>query len=283
MDKKALTKAVAYLRTSSAANVGTDKDSARRQREAVGIFATQAGYEVVDDFYDEAISGTDPIEDRPGFAALLDRIEANGVRIVLVEDASRLARSLIVQEAGIVALQARGVRVLASNGDDLTETDDEMKIAMRQIAGVFAQLEKARLVKKLRAARERKRALTGKKVGGRASHLEREGPELIALAKRLHRYPSRGSSRSLRQVAAALAERGYLSEAGTPYTATAVKRMISTRLPVERAPDVVKQTEAEPEPVTDEPYAEEPDEGENTIMRALEKARRLRQQRESTS
>lgn len=37
---------------------------------------------------------------------------------------------------------------------------------MRQIAGVFAQLEKARLVGKLKAARDRKRT-TGMKVEGR--------------------------------------------------------------------------------------------------------------------
>jgi hypothetical protein len=32
-------KAVAYLRTSSAANVGTDKDSEKRQRAAIEAFA----------------------------------------------------------------------------------------------------------------------------------------------------------------------------------------------------------------------------------------------------
>jgi hypothetical protein len=36
-----------------------------------------------------------------------------------------------------------------------SNTDDPFKLAMRQIAGAFAQLEKARLVGKLRAARER--------------------------------------------------------------------------------------------------------------------------------
>ena len=36
--------ALAYLRTSSAANVGTDKDSEKRQRHAIQGFAKRAGY-----------------------------------------------------------------------------------------------------------------------------------------------------------------------------------------------------------------------------------------------
>jgi hypothetical protein len=55
--------AVAYLRTSSAANVGADKDSERRQREAIQSFAKRAGYEIVDEFYDAAVSGADAIID----------------------------------------------------------------------------------------------------------------------------------------------------------------------------------------------------------------------------
>jgi hypothetical protein len=47
-----------------------------------------------------------------GIAALLDRIEGNGVRIVLVEDASRFARDLVVQELGIALLARRGVRLV---------------------------------------------------------------------------------------------------------------------------------------------------------------------------
>ncbi len=43
-------------------------------------------------FNDAAVRGDDPIETRPGVAALLDRIEGNGVRTVIVEDASRFAR-----------------------------------------------------------------------------------------------------------------------------------------------------------------------------------------------
>lgn len=60
--------AVAYLRTSSAANVGADKDSDRRQRAAIESFARANGYELVDEFYDAAVSGADPIAERCGNA-----------------------------------------------------------------------------------------------------------------------------------------------------------------------------------------------------------------------
>ena len=152
--KNGYTQAVAYLRTSSAANVGADKDSEKRQRQAITAYAKSARFEVAaeDWFYDPAVSGADPIETRPGFNRLLDRIEGNGVRVVIIEDASRFARDLMTQELGILSLIKLGVRVITATGDDLTDTSDPMKKAMRQIAGAFAELEKARLVAKLQAA-----------------------------------------------------------------------------------------------------------------------------------
>src|SRR3954469_16510283 len=108
--------AVAYLRTSSATNTGPDKDSERRQQEAIQAFAKRAGFALVAEFSDPGVSGAVPIAERPGFSKLLDRIEGNGVRVVIVEDASRFARELMTQELGILALMKRGVRVLTANG-----------------------------------------------------------------------------------------------------------------------------------------------------------------------
>jgi len=225
MSRKNRAKAVAYLRTSSAANVGQDKDSEHRQLAAVERFAKQAGFDLVDIFRDPAVSGADPIEGRPGFAALLDRIEGNGVRTVIVEDASRFARDLVTQELGIVLLIERGVRVLTANGDDLTDTQDCFKVAMRQIAGAFAQLEKARLVAKLRHARERLRA-EGRRVEGRRPLAETH-PEAVALAKRLRRAnPVSHKRMSLRRISAELAKAGYLNTKGKPFSAKSVLAMV---------------------------------------------------------
>jgi DNA invertase Pin-like site-specific DNA recombinase len=217
------TEAVAYLRTSSAANVGADKDSDQRQRAAIAAFARARRYEIVDEFNDAAVSGADPIDSRPGFAALLDRIEGNGVRTVIVEDASRFARDLMIQELGILALIKRGVRVLTAGGDDLTDTSDPSRVMMRQIAGSFAQYEKCRLVSKLRAARERKRAAG--KCEGRKSHVE-INPALVSEAKRLRRRSPKGHQRSLRAIAAELARLGYVNGASRPFSPSSIKSML---------------------------------------------------------
>lgn len=221
--------AIAYYRTSSAANVGPEKDSQRRQEQAVSAFAKSNRFEIVDTYKDAAVSGADPIESRPGFAAMLDRIEGNGVRTIIVEDASRFARSVIAQELGVLLLQKRGVTVLASNGDNLTETNDPAKVLMRQVAGAFAQYEKTRLVGKLRGARDRKSKDLKRRCEGR-----KPVPDaVVAMAKKLARLPKGRKAPSLRAIAAGLAAVGYTvpGKDGTPtnrpYLAESVKLMLT--------------------------------------------------------
>jgi DNA invertase Pin-like site-specific DNA recombinase len=216
--------AVAYIRTSSAANVGSDKDSDKRQRAAIEGFAKRAGFALVGEFTDAAVSGADPIETRRGFAELLDRIEDNGVRTVIVEDASRFARELVTQELGILALIKRDVRVLTASGDDLTDSSDPSRVMMRQIAGSFAQYEKTRLVAKLRAARERQRQAVGK-CEGRKNWAE-VNPELVSEAKRLRRRSPKGHQRSLREVAAELAKLGFVNQRGAQFSASSIASMV---------------------------------------------------------
>jgi DNA invertase Pin-like site-specific DNA recombinase len=227
LSSKASTKAVAYLRTSSSTNVGQDKDSERRQQEAISAYAQAAGYEVVDNYYDAAVSGADAVTARPGFSAMLERLMSNGVRTILVETASRFARDLIVQETGHEMLKARGIDLIAVDSPDSFVADTPTATLIRQVLGAVSEFEKAMLVEKLRGARERKRRETGRKVGGRKNYAEIEGgSDMIALAKKLHRYPVNGKRRSLSDISNELANAGYLSGAGTIYTRTAVSRML---------------------------------------------------------
>jgi DNA invertase Pin-like site-specific DNA recombinase len=231
---KVRTPAVAYLRTSSAANVGVDKDSEHRQRAAIQSYAKRTAFEIVDEYYDAAVSGADPIENRAGFAALLDRIEGNGVRTVIVEDVSRFARELVPQELGIALLAKRGVRLLTASGDDLTDSDDLGRKMMRQVAGAFAEYEKGRLVAKLRSGRERVRKETGKKVGGHKSHAEL-WPEATALAKRLRRAnPKTGNRLSYREIGKAMEKAGHLNQHGQAFNPQSIRAMIEGPQPRQR-------------------------------------------------
>jgi DNA invertase Pin-like site-specific DNA recombinase len=221
--------ALAYLRTSSATNVGGDSDV--RQRAAIERFAASAGYELVGEHYDAAVSGADPVETRPGFAAMLDRIEGDGVRVVLIEDASRFARSIVAQELGLLVMQARGVRVLTASGDDLTASDDPGRVMMRQVAGAFAEYEKTRLVQKLKGARDRKSTETGRRIEGRRGY-RLHNPELVREVRRLARKsPLTGEARSLRQIADDLAALGHVNSKGQPFAANQVRRLL------DRSPD----------------------------------------------
>ncbi len=272
MELKSLQTAVAYFRTSSAANVGSDRDSERRQREAIEAFARQAGYSIVETYYDAAVSGADPVTARPGFSAMLERLLSNGVNTILVETASRFARDLMVAEVGHRMLKERGIELIAVDSPDSFVADTPTANLIRQVLGAVAQFEKTMLVEKLRGARERKRRETGRKVGGRKNYAEIEGgPQLIALVKKLHRYPVNGRRRSLREVSAALAEAGYLSSAGKPYTASAVSRLIAH--PVAEVMDVGERKSGRPAPV--EPTEEaEMLHSEGTLLGNLQRARR---------
>jgi DNA invertase Pin-like site-specific DNA recombinase len=225
MANKAKVPAIAYLRTSSAANVGADKDSDRRQREAIAAFASRAGYELVGEFYDAAVSGADPIDTRPGFAAMLERIEGNGVRTIIVETASRFARDLMVQEVGHAKLRERGIDLIAADNPGSFIDDTPTARLVRQVLGAISEFDKAMTVAKLRGARERKRRDLGK-CEGRKSHAELN-PALVATAKRLRRQKPKGGRMSLRAISTELAARGYLNENGRPFAAASVQAMLN--------------------------------------------------------
>ena len=216
--------AVAYYRTSSATNVGADKDSQRRQAAAVESYAKgRARLDVVATFYDAAVSGADPVDARPGFSELLSYCEEHGIGVVLVESASRFARDLIVQLTGHALLMARGIELVPVDAPEHFADPTPTAVLVRQILGAISQFEKAGLVAKLRAARDRKRQQTGRCEGRPAV-----AAEVVAEARRLaRRSPVTGKRRSLRTIAAELAALGHLGVSGGPYTASSVRHMLT--------------------------------------------------------
>ena len=174
--------AIAYLRTSSSTNTGPDKDSDKRQRAAIAAFAKAHGY-------------------------------------IIVESPDRFARDLTVQLTGHDYLKGLGVTLIPATAPDFFTEDTPTAVLVRQVLGAIAQFEKTSLVAKLKAARDRKRAKTGK-CGGRKTYAETR-PEAVALAKGLH-----AQGVSLRKISAELAAQGHFTARGRPYVATAVQSML---------------------------------------------------------
>ena len=154
---------------------------------------------------------------------MLGHVRDNGVAIVLVEDATRFARDLAVQLTGHAKLKEMGIDLVPANSPDHFTDETPTAILVQQILGAISQFEKTQMVRKLRVARERKRAETGRCEGRKPVPTD-----VVTMARKLHRKNRKtGQRRSLRQIAATLAEAGHVGPSGKAYGAESVKRMIS--------------------------------------------------------
>jgi DNA invertase Pin-like site-specific DNA recombinase len=215
--------ACAYYRTSSIANVGPDKDSLKRQQDAARSCAASHGLEIVQEYYDAAVSGADPVDSRSGFCAMLAYMLGNGARTVIVENASRFARDLMVQETGYQMLKSKGIELIAADAPDSFLNDTPTAVFVRQVLGAASQMEKAMLVNKLRAARDRKRAATGRCEGNPAWLPVPADVRSVA-------HDLRGSGLSLLAISRALDAHGMLAPSGRAYSASSVKAMLKKPL-----------------------------------------------------
>jgi len=213
--------ACAYLRTSSATNVGADKDSHKRQLAAIEAYARDR-FQIVHTYYDEAVSGADPIHERPGFADMLAYIASNGCRTILVESAHRFARDLIAAETGFAMLRQQGIELIAVDSPQAFIEDTPTARLIRQILAAVSEYEKAALVAKLAGARRRIRA-SGRKCEGRRNHAQID-PQTTAMANEL-----RGQGLSYRAISAQLATMGHLNANGRPYAPASIASMTKDR------------------------------------------------------
>lgn len=226
MKPKALSRAVAYLRCSGLGQV--DGDTWDRQSVAIAKYAKHHGLEVVDEFRDAGVSGAKDLDSRPGLAALLDRIESNGVRVVLVENATRLARDLMVSEVILQQLSTLGCKVIAADsGTDLAaDTDDPTRRLIRQVLGAVAEFDRRVTVMKLRAARERKRS-RGQRCEGRKPFGTFPGEaETLARIRVLQRKPPAKRRPSLQRICDALNTEGLPTRTGRPWTKQSLNRIL---------------------------------------------------------
>lgn len=220
-------KAFAYLRVSGAAQV--EKDGFERQLQAIRRYAKANGLQVVEVFREEGVSGT--VEDRPALARLMVSLEQNdhGVKSVVVEKLDRLARDLMVQEAIIRDFQQSGFNLISAlEGPDLCGDDPTRKL-IRQVMGAVSEYDKAMLVAKLKAARDRARA-KGKKVEGRKGYMDsEEGRAIVRRIRALRRRPKYGPRRTWREIAELLNAEGVPTLDGKEWTLYRVQQTVARK------------------------------------------------------
>jgi len=197
-------KAYGYLRVSSEAQSFDDRDGFVRQREAILKYAAAHEIDIVG-WYEETFTGK--LEDRPALNEMMEALNGgHEVRTVLIERLDRLGRKLTVQEGIIARLQHHNYVLISVLEPDLIPEDDDgmdsaMRVAMRQMLGIFSELERKSIVYKLQGARKRKRERDpnyrdGRKVYGstpeekvwldRMLLWQREGMSIRAIADRLN-------------------------------------------------------------------------------------------------
>jgi DNA invertase Pin-like site-specific DNA recombinase len=217
--------AYAYLRVSTKGQL-MEGHGLGRQEELIRQFSTRAGFDIVT-VYSDAYTGTEA--DRPNFTRMLAEMMTNGVKTVIVESLDRLARDLYVQTLLLAKLAAEELTLVAANtGEDVTAamTEDPMRRAMVQIQGVFAELNRAQTVHRLRKGREAAREETGR-CEGRKPYGARDG-ESAAITRIAELRKAKPKPFSLQRIADVLNadQATYPTRTGKPWSKQLVKNIL---------------------------------------------------------
>lgn len=225
-------KVYGYLRISGAGQL--DGNGFDRQKDAINAFALKSNMEVVH-FYEEQVSGVKDEEAREVFQLMISDILRNGVRTIIVEGLDRLAREYRIQEQLLIYLASKEITLIdARTGEDITSAihSDPMKKALIQIQGIFSELEKNLLVKKLRTARQAKRQEDGKCEGRKGYDDYPDKRDALANEiKSLRRKPRGGKRMAFTIVADELNNKVKVSDiystiSGKPWTGPMVQNFI---------------------------------------------------------
>lgn len=231
-----------YLRVSTTTQVAGE--SLPEQERNGKAWAKANGHTVASVYSDPGLSGALPAEDRPGLAAALDAVAAGAVDGLVLRDLDRLAREVTVQEAVLAQVWlSPGAHVFTFHGEVARDDpDDPMRTAMRQMAGVFAGLERRMIVKRMRDGRRAKARKGEHSVGpapygweSRNGHLLPVPAEQAALVV-MRELAEQGHTHA--DIAAALREGGHPTKRGGGWSQPVVSRILrrdASRTPEQRA------------------------------------------------
>lgn len=227
---------VAYIR------VSTDKQAVEGlgldvQREQIRRWAKASGHRVVAWEADEGVSGAKGFTEREGLAAALQGICEGGAAGLVVAKLDRLARSLTVQEAALAHVWKCGGAVFSVDQGEIfrDDPDDPMRTAMRQMVGVFGELERAMIGKRLRDGRKHKASNGGFAYGSPPLGFRAEGKELVkdpaeqVTVRRIFALHDEG--KSLREIVVTLTEEGHKPKRSSRWHPQTIAKILQRESP----------------------------------------------------
>lgn len=230
---------IAYLRVSSESQLdGYGLDS---QEAAVRAFADRHEHKIASLVCDKGVSGATDALDRPALVEALRALGTGEAQGLLVARLDRLARALTVQEATLAIIWRLGRTVFtADQGEVLRDDpDDPMRSALRQVVGVFSELERRLVSKRLRDGRTAK-AATGRKAVGAypfgyrpmGQGRERDAmpdPTEVKVVRQILCLRANGGS--YREIATALNEQGVPAKKGGLWHPMTVRSVVERHPP----------------------------------------------------
>lgn len=198
------------------------------QRAAIELWASRHGVQVLTWHLDQGVSGTTPIEARPGLLAAFRNLEEQEAGQLVIAKWDRLARDVIVSATADRLAERVGAQVTSVDGVG-AGTGPEA-VLMRGISAALAQYERALIAARTSAALQALRA-KGQRAGevpfgyALGTDLKTLVPSIeeqasIDVAKRL-----REEGWSFRRIASRLADLGHQPR-GTRWHAMTVARMV---------------------------------------------------------
>jgi DNA invertase Pin-like site-specific DNA recombinase len=155
--------------------VSTGGQTVENQRLELRAVAERSGWEIVQEYKDEGISGANGRDKRPQFDKLMRAVTRRQVDMVAAWSVDRLSRSLQDLVGFLSELHSAGCNLyLHQQGLDTSTPSGR---ALFQMLGVFAEFERAILIERINAGIARARTVgtrSGAPIGRAKVSMERE-------------------------------------------------------------------------------------------------------------
>jgi DNA invertase Pin-like site-specific DNA recombinase len=224
----------AYTRVSTVGQV-REGYSLEAQRADIRAWSKADDHRIALWCSDDGISGANGVDARQGLYEALQALQDGRVHGIVFTSLDRLARKLPEQEGVLAEVWRAGGRVFSlGDGGEVLEDDpdDPMRTAIRQMRGVFAQLERGLIRQRMAKGRREKKAQGGYVAGSprfglkaqdKALVVHEDEAEVIARIKAL-----RDEGLSLRAIVRRLEAEDVRTKRGARWHPTTVARLFSS-------------------------------------------------------